>query len=482
MESKYFLSREKNNKFDYSIKAFGYYLNHNYSAENIEVLNKDNKTLILIGDFIDAKNPYKILKDCAQELINSETLLDLLETSKKYAGRFLIFFGSHQKLEYVLTDLVTSIPVNYSFDNNNLYIASHATLIADYLEIKVSEESIRIKNSAEQQQPLPYNITMYHNIYSLIPNHFLNIKSKRMDRYFPYKSLEEISMEDAVKKTINYTKNILKGYFSTRKLSLPITAGLDSRLVLALMKDHIEDIEMYTFYFDNFSEKTADIRIPKEISKYTNIKHNILPTLSIPENDKIRIHNELSGLENNSILSNGYTYSQSTLAEYYSVPGEVITLTKSPFGKDLPESFATTNYFITKIHNYSPEAKKYIEKWIKDTKTYSEKFNVSLFDLFHLESRLGRWLPKSIQNYDYFMNQIYIFNSRYLIELWMSIPRDERTKKSLHIEIIKKEWPELLDFEINPDERIINKMFSNSYVFYIGSHAKYLLNKYKRRN
>src|SRR5699024_12480631 len=153
-----------------------------------------------------------------------------------------------------------------------------------------------------------------------------------------------------------------------------------------------------------------------------------------------------------------------------------------PFGKDLPESFATTNYFITKIHNYSPEAKKYIEKWIKDTKTYSEKFNVSLFDLFHLESRLGRWLPKSIQNYDYFMNQIYIFNSRYLIELWMSIPRDERTKKSLHIEIIKKEWPEQLDFEINHDERIINKMFYKSYVYYIGIYAKYLLNKYKRRN
>ena len=274
-------------------------------------------------------------------------------------------------------------------------------------------------------------------------------------------------MDEAVLETIKYTKSALKGYFATRNLSLPITSGLDSRTVLALMKDHVDEIEMYTFYLDGFSSETGDIRIPKEISSELDTKHHILPVIEVPDDLRKQIYKELGGLENDAILNQAYTYKKSQLSGTYSVPGEIITLSKSLFGKNLPDSFATLEYLMTKTHNHTPEARNHVKIWIDHVKDSAKEYNVSLFDLFAHEHRLGRWLPNSIQNYDYFIDQIYIFNMRHLVKLWMSISKKERTKRSLHLEIIKKEWPELLNCDINPDDKIRDKFFSNSYLFYV---------------
>ena len=480
MRNNFYLANEKCNKYKYVNKVFNLFLNHDYANEYIEVIQSNNKTLVLIGDFVNAKKPTNTLEENAEELFKSDNLQKLLEYSRFYAGRFLVFYGKNNKLDYIITDPVVSIPVNYTFDSNNILISSHAKIIANELNIAESEESIKINNGAEQQQPLPYDITMYDEIKTLIPNHYLDVKTKKAQRFFPIERLESMSLDEAAGKTISCSKKILEGYKKTRKISLPITSGIDSRAVLALMRDYIEDIELYTYELKGFTNETGDIAIPKKISKYIGTNYHILPVLEVPSDLRNDIHTELAGLENDDILNHGYTYSQSILNDRYSVPGDIISIAKSPFGKDLPESFATLSYLLTKTHNYSAENKYHVNRWMEDTVSFAEKYNVSNFDLFNFEYRLGRWLPKSIQNYDYFIDQVYIFNCRYLIELWLSVPREERTKRSLHIEIIKKEWPELLEFEINPDDKIIDKLTSNSFVFYIGSHVKYVINKYKK--
>jgi hypothetical protein len=141
---------------------------------------------------------------------------------------------------------------------------------------------------------------------------------------------------------------------------------------------------------------------------------------------------------------------------------------------------ATVNYLVTKTHNYSSANKYYVKEWLKNVESFPKEYNVSKYDLFNWEHRFGRWMSNSIQNYDYLVNQTYIFNCRYLIELWINIPRSERTNRSFHEEVIKSEWPELLEVEFNPDEKLMNRIFNNSYAFYYGSIAKHYIKKIKK--
>lgn len=478
MENKYLLSKKKEKKFDHSITLNNYYFNHNYNSSNIHMIENVDSFILIIGDFIDAEQPMKTIEETAERLSKTKGIDDLIEQTKYLAGRYLIFTGDRQGLRHILTDPTVTIPINYTFNDDKYIISSHAKYIADIYGFKQSRDAINIKKAAEQQQPLPYNITMYEEIYTLIPNHYLDIKKKRMERFFPTHSIEQVSMDEAVIETIEKTKNIIDGYFNTRKISLPITSGVDSRAVLALMKKQVQELKMYTYYHEEFTEETGDIKIPRELASTFNIEYKTLPIKKIPEKVDEKISSELAGLENHRILNNGYTYSKSELSTHYPAQGDIISLTKSPFGKNLPESWATLSYFITKTHNYSSEIKQYVKKWMDDTEKYAEDNNISLYDLYNWEYRLGRWLPNNIKNYDYFIDPIYIFNCRYLVELWVSISKEERTNRSLHLEMIEKEWPELMTIPFNPDDKVIDKMFSNSYMFYFGSFAKYYIKKW----
>jgi len=478
MQNKYIFSKKSDDRFKHNTKIYNYYFNHNYSSSQISYGINDKSYIIIIGDFIDANNPFKTSDEVADKLLKCNNISELVDETMHLAGRYLILVGENKCLQYVLTDPTVTIPINFTFKENEFTLSSHASFIADIYNYKQSEDAIDIKNKAEQQQPLPYNITMFYEIKTLIPNHYLDIKSQQMKRFFPIYPITETSMDKAVDKTIEISKNIIKGYSKTRKISLPITSGVDSRTVLALMKDQVNDLKMYTYYHDEFTEETGDIKVPKEISNEFEIDYLTLPIKVMPPKIEENITKELAGLENHRILNNGYTYSKSEISTYYSAQGDIISLSKSPFGKNLPESWATLNYFITKTHNYSPIIKEYVKMWMKDTYEFSEENTVSLFDLYNWEYRLGRWLPNNIKNYDYFIDPIYIFNCRYLTELWISIPREERTNRSLHLEIIEKEWPELLNIPFNPDDKLIDKVFSNSYMFYFGSFAKYYLKKW----
>jgi len=476
MENKYLLSKNNDKDFKYSIPFYDYYLNHNYDSTHIKVISKNKKSIIVIGDFIDGNHPMKSLKEITNNLFHTQNIEELLENIKYYAGRYLIMIGDESGFQYIVTDPISTIPVNYVFNDEEYLVSSHAKYIADKCGYHHSDKARKINQASEQQQPLPYNITLYEEIKTLIPNHILNLNDEKMVRFYPVTdTVKKITMDNAVIETIRVSKNILKGYLNTRKLSLPLTSGIDSRLILSLMKGQTEELKMYTYLLDNFTSETDDIKISSEIADAMDIEYYVLPLKNIPNKLEQQIYNELNGEENDDILKNGYTYSKSKLKNYYSVPGDIISISKSPFGKNLPESFANLNYFLTKTHNYSSEIEEYIQSWIDNTKEYSQNSGISLFDLYNWEYRLGRWIPKSIKNYDYFIDQVYIFNCRYLIELWVSISKSERTNRSLHKEIIQKEWPELLEFPVNPDDKLKDKLFSNSYLFYIGSFIKYFL-------
>jgi len=96
----------------------------------------------------------------------------------------------------------------------------------------------------------------------------------------------------------------------------------------------------------------------------------------------------------------------------------------------------------TKTHNYSKQNMLEVKRWINDVAPYVKKSRVSKFDLFFLEHRIGKWAANNFLNYDLLTNPLNIFNCRELIELWLSVSRAERVKKSIHKKIIELTWPE----------------------------------------
>ncbi|GAA0366551.1 hypothetical protein GCM10008932_18320 [Alkalibacterium iburiense] len=472
MDKLYLISKRKFKSFKNTIKTNDIYLHYN----DLQVTHffNENSKIIILGHAVHCKKVDLNLIDICKEMAEMSTLNEVIGYSDYLVGRYIII-RSYGNSTQILPDATCTIPVNFYFDEQDMYISSTTHLIGKLTNMSLSEESLEIKSKAEEQHPLPYNITMYNKVKTLIPNHLLNVDEMEMFRYYPNEKQVEKSFDFVLDETINVMDDIIERFVKEYKFSLPITSGLDSRLLLALMKDHVSDIPLYTFY-DKGDEENWDLVVPKRMAEKLNLEHHAIERIPIEKTALNKLTKILDYQQNERILENGFSLSESPLSHRQFLAGDIIPIVKSNFGKNYSEKLATLFYLNTKTHNYSKNNKKHIKKWIKDAEN---DYDVSKFDLFFWEYRFGRWLPNNANNYDVFSNPFYIFNCRYLIKLWISISREERTSRSFHKEIIEKKWPELLEFPFNPGNKLGSIFSKNQYSYYLASLAKYNINRFR---
>ncbi|EKU93000.1 Uncharacterised protein [Alloiococcus otitis] len=473
MDKTYELNKEKKSELKNCIHIANWYIH--YCEAPIYTSISDRRSCAILGEFFHIEKPELTEQDITNEIIKLKNFEDVIIFSKYLLGRFVIFYFDYDHSVKILPDATTTIPVYYTNKAGKEYISSDSHLIKNKFDFQFSETSINIKEAADNQHPLPYNITMFEEIKVLIPNHYYDSNTGEMHRYFPLDDVSHISLLNATEKTIYVIRNVLSFILKRKKLSLPLTAGVDSRTVLSFLKNYINDIPTFTFYSTN---DTGDLEIAKDISHKMNFFHKGLKRKKLTDDEISYFSDKLDGNHKVGVLNDALTLKKSAFKDRSFLTGDIIPLAKSNFGKNLPEKWATASYLVTKTHNYSRENKEYVKKWLKDVKEYHY---LSIYDLFFWEYRFGRWFPNSVINYDIWTDPFYLFNCRYLIELWLSIPRNQRTKYSLHEEIIKTNWPELLKIPINPHEKYLNKFFSNQYLYYLGSFGKYYLQGLKRK-
>lgn len=472
----FLISREKNEKYKnhYDIGDYKF----QYNDSNAIKGTVDDKMIIVYGTIVNSKNYNHDNNVIIGELLESKDFTDLIERSKKMAGRYIIVYNSSEGL-FILPDSISSIQVAYTVLGCDLYVASNPKTIGDINGFEESIISKAIKSSADETHPLPYDVSMYDEVKFVIPNHFLNCESRKTTRYYPLIKVKETSAKTAALISSEIISNTIRGYLSKYKLSIPLTSGLDSRTILSICKNYMSEIPTYTFFHDNFNDDTSDIVIPKEISKQHSFRHIVLEDLDLP-NELIEVYKNKFG---NSIVKsearNAWTYYNSPLYEYCRLDGNISLLAKSNFGRNLPEYFAKPSYLVTKTHNYSKFNYKEVIKWCNNVDEYTQNSGISKYDLFFWEHRAGKWTTNSMMNSDLLIKSLNPFNCRELIETWLSVPKRNRINGEIHKEIISINWPELLEFPINPGSKY-SIVYKNSFLFYIASIVKYLhmRNKY----
>jgi len=436
---------------------------------------KDDKHVILFGRVVNSRMPNNTTEDILNELLESSSLINLIDNSKKLAGRFVIVYYSNEGF-FIIPDAASSIHIAYTTIGYDLYVSSNPKIIADINNFEESILSKEIKSSGAETHPLPYDMSMYDQIKFVIPNHFLNIETRTMTRYYPLSKIKKISNKNAAIISSELLGNIIKGYKNKFKLSIPLTSGMDSRTILSVCKNMINEIPTYTFFHDSFTKNTADILIPQQISNQYGFNYFVLKDLELPKELIEFYEEEIGKCIDRSEARNAWTYFNSELSEYKVLFGDISPLGKSNFGKNLPEFLATPSYLATKTHNFSKQNLKEVMRWNNDVKQYSKLSTVSKYDLFFWEHRVGKWTSNSYLNDDLLIEIFNPFNCRELIETWLGVPRKDRTRGEIHKAIIRLNWPELLDFPINPNDKY-RLVYKNPILFYLASRVKFRLER-----
>ena len=196
----------------------------------------------------------KMLRSLQQ---SQELFFDYLDVLN---GRFVCIYSFGDSV-FVLNDATGSRSVFYSTEKPAL--ASHYNLLheaiggeEDPFYQKFSTLVIQ-KQKEHKIQPwvLPGDMTPYKNVRILVPNHLLELSQMKMQRFWPRKNMRALDVDEAcnyIALSIKKEAELLCRHY---KVFESLTAGTDSRITLAAVKNVAKDITFFTYH--NVATKVA---------------------------------------------------------------------------------------------------------------------------------------------------------------------------------------------------------------------------------
>lgn len=440
--------------------SYNIYLHTNTPAFSAKKNNLEMHLFGLVVDPLGLEIDENIIVDKLTEKYSTSTS-EFYAYLNTLTGRFALIVCSENRT-FILQDATGDKMVVYYYDkSDNVFISSHSYLIAQLHNLNNCDEAATIINAAHYPVWLPGIATLYTDVFSLLPNTYLDIKEKRVKRFFPKSALEDSKSDsfliDEVASFLVAQINLLH---KKCKLSISLTAGVDSRLTLATTKDLINDI-YYFSYFNGRPNFDNDMIFASSLASKLSIKHNTHYFNSVPLTpDDV---NFLDVFWKNTSYIRPIEAGLRAKALYENHPKNMLHIKSNcseiarcyyqknnPFLPDKiqPETLARVYNKDNKPTAFMVDAfKLYCKKMNFNNKSI---YNYNPYDLFYWEHKMGAWQSTQMLEYDMSINTINIFNNRYLLKKLLSVSLSKRINDDLYRELMRRLWPETLEMDFNP--------------------------------
>jgi hypothetical protein len=420
----------------------------------------DENMVVILGM---ALNPFDGIDDSneiARKLLDCKNVSEIkfLEYLNQLSGRFLVISKRSENIE-IFNDACGTRTVFYDKYDMQTMVSSHATLIANLMNYQISDEANYFfynKNYKKTlMKKLPGIMSPYEGVYILTPNTKLKLPERRIERIFPYKENPTVENYDELEKEVAELMRLQINMLNARtKIAMSLTAGMDSRVTLAATRELSGEIVYFTYLTKN-ERHILDVKTAKEICDDFHLIHRVYEwdkSFAAGQEDFKYIWLKNLGIERgimwlNKIYADSYPkdriHIRSNIAEIAKADSNVF---KSGNLSDRQLAFI---YTTTPMNKDEKVIRKFSE--FMRTADFNEKslLNYDYRDMFEWEFNMCQWHSWILMESDMSHDTFLIYNNREILRKMLSLPYNERLNKKIFIGIIKRLWPELLDYPVN---------------------------------
>lgn len=464
-----------------------YYL---FAHPDLEVNRLENprKSIIIIGNIYDSAQSQKGNADILKDIMtNASDMKRLVLWMKRYAGRYTLLYID-DKDAVMLPDALALKEIYYCTKDNRIVCGSQPNLVAEFSNPQIEATSDAnllefYRNHTKNSKWNPVckwigDETCFENVKHLLPNHYLDIKRREILRFWPNESIKRLSLEEAVSKSCSYLQGYIKAMVHQHPVMMAVTAGWDSRTLLAASRGIKDDI----YYFVNnegLGFEHPDIRVPKEIFESIGLPFHVhdIPADVDEEFRRIFLNNAFFASER--ILPTIYNVYFKRLGEKVNILG-IGEIGRTSMGKD-PRNLNGYRLAYKTKHKDNRYMIKKCEQILAGMFPSYKKFNINVLTGFYWEQILGNWGSTGNSESDIAIEEVNPFNSHLLYETFLGVDEKYTKYKNniLFKKMIQKMWPELMEWPINPSSKLRDKLiiFMNDLgLFEIFKEFKYQLN------
>ena len=262
----------------------------------------------------------------------------------------------------------------------------------------------------------PLGFTKYSNLWVLLPNHYLDLSTWVVERHWPRETIQYGPPDPKINRIVNLLGASIEAVQKSFPIAMNLTAGRDSRMLLACARPWITNIEFETL--PDYSP--SDVTIGRLYAEAFGLTHLVKP----------------SGNRERVLLQG---FAGEVGRSFYWRKGDTDSVAISA-----RELFARMNF-----QSYNPVLLAKLESWISELRGFGR---FTILDLLYIEHRLGCCMgPVMYREDERYVFSLYPLNHRDIFGAMLSLPPDFRMRQKLFVAICNKVWPELTLFPVNAE-------------------------------
>lgn len=418
---------------------------------------RGGRSLTLLGFAVDPARPaaddagvLAALLDCV------EGGGDLFDATDRLGGRWVLIVedGAHAIL---FADAAGQRQVAWTERApGEVWSASQPGLLAEVLALPVDPGAEAFLRSFVPGRHtgiawLPGDATLHAGVRALLPNHYLDLRSARATRCWPRADLPATGRRAALAESAATLHALMDAVARRRQLMPAVTAGWDSRLVLAASRRSAER----TFYFSTLSadkpEGSLDIAVPARLLARLGLEHELLDA-------RDEVDEGMAAIFRRNVRPAYQPYDAVAQAVLDGTPeagvivsgdaGEIPRLTDLSGRWDKGEVTAHDLAALGRLpaHEFALGA---LDRWLADAR--AGRRNVPLSALFAWEQEAGRQQVSLVSQLDIARDTFAPCNCRSLLATLLGVPARERRAPTYYLfrSLIGRLWPDALREPIN---------------------------------
>ena len=443
----------------------GWRLTHHRDLQVLQC-REGRRTLTLIGHLLDPYQPQADDRLLLETLIRKDVPLDQLPAATAHLGGRWALFGDDGDQALVWTDPAAQRPVYYhrhpehaTQDGGPIRtsLAGEPGLLARHLGLTVDPVAADYAegrgDSDVEVHWLPGDRTLYTDVRTLLPNHWLDLRSGRCRRWWPQAPIPRLDWDSVLQRCEVLLRGQLEAIQRRWPLALPMTAGWDSRLMLALCRPIASEVHAYTLAYPPQGRRANDVRVPARLLASLGLAHQIVRCPdSVDEGFKalMRRHQPTPA---RGCCADAQALWRLLPQDRMSLSGDVAEVVKAHFRRpDLRDETLTAADLADLIRiGRHPFALEALQDWLAGARPSP----VPLLDLFCWEQMAGRWQAKLRADMDLVQDGIAPLNHRELLVTMLAAAESRRRAPQVELfeALILRMWPQALTEPVNPPER-----------------------------
>ncbi len=432
-----------------------------HPALNVTQAHGDGLKITLLGFILDPDAPD--LGDA--EIVGKMALaarpgISPLDLTGRFGGRWLLIIAQSDDVR-IFADPAGLRQMFHTdvASTGAFWAASEPGILAEFLSLEISPEAREFIASEayarNAEQWWPWDTSPYSEIRRLPPNHELSVRTGAARRFWPDKGFTPSTPDKAAEVVGETLRGLITAMHTRCPLAVTLTAGLDSRIILAAARPVARDVLFVTSKKRDMQESDPDLVIARRLAANLGLQHRVIDSDCQLRDEFRELYFSSNQLCHEKWVFGAQAIHDALNLEKTAVSGHVAEVARCSLmghksGLDARASFTPEALARATGLDMQPFVIRAMERW-KDG--LGEVYTYDARDLLYWENRMGSWLASSQQEFLLAWREIFApFNCRRVLEAALSVDPELRDEPAYPFfrTVIARLWPECLDLPINP--------------------------------